>query len=102
MSVPGLRMLRARSNKMRRMIFGQIPALRILRLLIRKRCIRSRKPPLRPTKVPRPKVIQPRLRIPFLARKTSSAAPAIRFQSLFVHEGEIWIQTNSDMTVAKP
>jgi hypothetical protein len=34
-----------------------------------KRRIRPRKPPLRPTQIPRPKIIQPRLPIPFLAGK---------------------------------
>jgi ADP-glucose pyrophosphorylase len=44
----------------------QVPALRIIRILIRKRLIRRRKPPLRPREVPGPEIIQPGLYIPFL------------------------------------
>jgi len=50
----------------------QIPALRVLLPLVSERDIRTRKPPLRPRKVPCPEVIEARLRIPFLAGELKS------------------------------
>jgi hypothetical protein len=55
-----------------------VPALRIERFLVRERLIGSRVPPLPRTEVPRPKVIEARLRISFFGGTTGSSAGIVQ------------------------